>query len=369
LSVKPNLNIPGLAVAVLALNGCATVLDEGSALAVAPYTIETYGRIVVHVLVDDKGPFPFALDTGASISVIHDRLRDKLSLQSVPEQSVIVYGAVTSGRFPLLNVGRLQIGRETWAAPRVVSMPGKTPAGRGIDGILGIDFLSQYAVGFSVRDRAIRLYAPDRLSDKNYYGWASVPLDREPIGSGSAALYFFDVEIRGARIPAIFDLGASLNMVNWPAARSIGLQPSELIGDIEFSGAMDSVEDVGNFIAEKITTNRISWEDELFGVASLPIFETMQKDERPCAVLGVGLFNQRDFIIDFTRSRVLVKIGMDEVDIFDRDAGNPVSDIASGAGRFTGVLEQHDTEPDREYAENESARRELDDAVCNRRPG
>jgi len=367
--VKLNLNIPGLAAAALMLCGCATVLDEDGALTVVPYTIETNGRIVVDALVNGEGPFRFALDTGASISVIHDRLRDRLAIQSVHEKTVIVYGAVTSGRFPLLNVDEIQIGRETWTAPRVVSMPGKTAASRGIDGILGIDFLSLYTVGFSVRDRAIRLYAPEVLDEKNYYGWAGVPLDREPIGSGSAALYFFDVEISGTQIPAIFDLGASLNMVNWPAARSIGLRRSELVGNNEFTGALGSVDNVGNFIAEKMTTNRISWEDELFGVASLQIFETVQRGNRPCAVLGVGLFNQRDFIIDFTRSRLLVKVGMDEVDIFDTVDETSMSGLASGSSSFARVPEQHDTEPDREYAKNESTRRELDDAVCNGRPG
>lgn len=367
--MKPNLNIPGLAAAALVLCGCATVLDEDGALAVVPYTIESNGRIVVDVLVDGEGPFRFALDTGASISVIHDRLRDRLALQAVPEQSILVYGAVTSGRFPLLKVGQIQIGRQTWAAPRVVSMPGTTAASKDMDGILGIDFLSQYAVGFSVRDRAIRLFAPETIDARNFYRWADVPLDRETIGAGSAALYMFDIEIRGTQIPAIFDLGASVNMMNWPAARSIGLRPSELIGDSDFSGAMDSVEDVGNFIAEKITTNRISWKNELFGVASLPIFGTMLRGERPCAVLGVGLFNQRDFIIDFTRSRVLVKVGMDEVDTLDQEDETPVSGISSGSASFARVPEQHDTEPDREHAENEGARRELDDTVCYRRPG
>ena len=367
--MKLNLNIPGLAAAALMLCGCATVLDEDGALAVAPYTIEDYGHIVIQVLVNGEGPFKFTLDTGASISVIHDRLRDRLALQTVPGRTVIVYGAVTSGRFPLLNVDQMQIGRETWTAPRIVSMPGESAASREMDGILGIDFLSQYAVGFSVRDRAIRLYAPEMLNEDNYYGWANLPLDRAPIGSGSAALYLFDIEIRGTKIPAIFDLGASMNMVNWPAARSIGLRPSELVIDGDFSGALDSVEDIGSFIAEEVTTNRITWEDELFGVASLAVFETMLKGDRPCAVLGVGLFNQRDFIIDFTRSRVLVKVGMDEVDIFDREAETSVSGIAPGASRFAGVPEQHDTEPDREYAEDESARRELDDAVRYRCPG
>jgi len=367
--VKPNLNIPGLAAAALVLCGCATVLDEDGALAVIPYTIESNGRIVVDVLVNGEGPFQFALDTGASISVIHDRLRDRLALQTIPEQTVIVYGAVTSGRFPLLKVDQIQIGRENWATPRFVSMPGETAASKPMDGILGLDFLSQYAVGFSVRDRAVRLYAPEALNERNYFGWAHVPLDREPVGAGSAALYLFDIEIRGVEIPAIFDLGASMNMVNWSAARSIGLRPSELIGDSAFSGAIDSVEDVGNFIAEKVTTNRITWKDELFGVASLPVFETMLKGDRPCAVLGVGLFNQRDFIIDFARSRVLVKVGMDEVDIFNEGNETPVSGIASGSGSLARVPEQHDAEPDREYAKNDCAGRELDDAVGYCRPG
>lgn len=367
--MKPNLNLPSLAAAALVLCGCATVLDEDGALAVVPYTIESNGRIVVDVLVNGEGPFQFALDTGASISVIHDRLRDRLALQAVPEQTVIVYGAVTSGRFPLLKVDQIQIGREAWTTPRFVSMPGETAASKAMDGILGLDFLSQYAVGFSVRDRAIRLFAPETIDAKNFYGWADVPLERETIGAGSAALYLFDIEIRGAQIPAIFDLGASMNMVNWPAARSIGLRPSEIIGDSAFSGAIDSVEDVGNFIAEKVTTNRISWKDELFGVASLPVFETMLRGDRPCAVLGVGLFNQRDFIIDFARSRVLVKVGMDEVDIFDEEDETSVSGIASGGSSFARVPEQDNAEPDREHTKNESARGELDDAVRYRRPG
>ena len=40
----------------------------------------------------------------------------------------------------------------------------------------------------------------------------------------------------------------------------------------------------------------------------------MQGDS-PAAILGAGLFTQRDFIIDFVRSRLLVKVAMGEVDV------------------------------------------------------
>ena len=41
----------------------------------------------------------------------------------------------------------------------------------------------------------------------------------------------------------------------------------------------------------------------------------------PCAILGAGLFTQRDFIIDFARSRLLVKIAMDETDALGGKGG------------------------------------------------
>ena len=40
-------------------------------------------------------------------------------------------------------------------------MPHSAATGEHIAGILGIDFLSQYSIGFSATDRVIRLYAPD----------------------------------------------------------------------------------------------------------------------------------------------------------------------------------------------------------------
>ncbi|MEM7280470.1 MAG: hypothetical protein AAF438_02390 [Pseudomonadota bacterium] len=54
------------------LLGCATVLDQDGAVAIAPYHLRDAGRIVVEVTVNGKGPFEFALDTAASISVVFE---------------------------------------------------------------------------------------------------------------------------------------------------------------------------------------------------------------------------------------------------------------------------------------------------------
>ncbi len=311
--VRPYFNFLKLA-ALLALSGCAGTLDLDGALAMTPYRIESSGRIVIESLVNGEGPFDFALDTGASISAVFDELRDELALEPIPGKAVVVHGAVSSGQFPLLGIDRLEVGREVWLNPRIVSLPGLTEAGRSIDGVLGVDFLRRFAVGFSTGDRVVRLYPPELVARRSYRGWASVPLEFERIGERGAALYFIDIEIDGRKISALFDLGAGLNMMNWAGARSLGILPPDVRRNEHVTGALESTPDVARFGADEVTTANIRWRNEIFSIADLKIFDTLMLNGKPAVILGAGLFTQRDFVIDFVRSRLLVNVAMDEAD-------------------------------------------------------
>lgn len=295
------------------LCGCASTLDVDNTVAIAPYHIANGGRIVIEVRVNDRGPFHFAMDTGASISVIFDGLRKQLELEPKAGDSVIIHGLVASGRFPLLDISHLQVGRETWVEPRIASLPGETAAGAEIEGVLGIDFLRRYAVGFSTTDRVLRLYAPDHVRKRSYRGWLSIPLESVKIGEKDTQLYFFEIDINGEKVPALFDLGAGLNMINWPAARFLQLTSEGHRRGELLSGAIESKPVMARFNAAEVTTAGIRWENEAFLVADLAIFATLKKDDSPFVILGSGFFNQRDFIIDFARNRLLVKASMDEV--------------------------------------------------------
>jgi len=304
----------GILATTIVLCGCARTLQVDSAVAVAPYHIVDGGRIVVDVRVNDQGPFNFALDTGASISVVFDGLRKKLDLDSIAGESVVIHGLVASGQYPLLGISQLQVGREIWVDPRIASLPGETAAGADIDGVLGIDFLRRYAVGFSTGDRVLRLYSPEQVRDKSYRGWASLPLEPVRIGERDTALYFFEIEIAGQKLPALFDLGAGINMINWPAADLLQLALKGQKRGKLLSGALESTPVLARFNAAEVTTANIRWQNETFLVADLAIFATLQKDDSPFVILGSGLFNQRDFMIDFVRNRLLVKTSMDEVE-------------------------------------------------------
>jgi hypothetical protein len=132
------------------------------------------------------------------------------------------------------------------------------------------------------------------------------------IGDTQTALYFFEIEVGDLRIPAVFDLGAGFNMMNWAAASSLGLDPVDFRDDKQVSGAIESTPAVARIRAKEVTTGDIRWRNEEFLVAELEIFTTLMRASTPCAILGAGLFTQRDFIIDFTRNRLLVKTAMHE---------------------------------------------------------
>jgi len=321
LPVTPKLKIIWLALVIM-LAGCASVLEEDGALAIAPYKIEPSGRIVVDVRVDGQGPFTFALDTGASISVVFEELRNDLGLEVVPGKTLLIHGFVTSGKFPYVRIGRLELGHEVWADPKIAALPGDTDAGASIDGILGVDFLRRYAVGFSTRDRVIRLYPPDLVADRMYRGWSSIPLEPEYFGASGAALYLFEIDIGSRRIPAVFDLGAGLNLLNWAAARSIGVDPAAMRKKDVLAGAIESMRITARIRIDEVTTGRVRWRNEEFRIADPEVFTTLMGDDNPYAILGAGLFTQRDFIIDFQRNRLLVKFAMDEVD------GSPTQDVS-----------------------------------------
>jgi len=210
--VRTTLKITGLA-SVFMLWGCASVLDEDGALATLPYDIIEDRGFVIEVQVNGQGPFSFALDSAASISVIFDRLTSELGLEPVPENMIMIHGLVTSGEFPLLSVDRLSVASEVWDDPSIAALPGEVVQRTGIDGILGVDFLRRYAVGFSNQNQVLSLYPPDLLDQRSYWGWMSIPMELMYIGGTQTALYFFEIEVGGLRMPALFDLGASLNMM------------------------------------------------------------------------------------------------------------------------------------------------------------
>lgn len=301
-----------LAVASLALAACASPLETDGALTVVPWEVLPGGRITIAVRIDDSGPYRFAVDTAATGSFLFPRVREVLGLAALADSEATVYGAVASGRFPIVAVGQLAVGDVVWHDARLIALPSAPRASDAIDGVLGTDFLRRYTAGFDVRARRLSLYRPDRLTARSYRGWQSLALESRFFGNSAESLHFLEIAIADRRVPALFDLGAGVSVLNPAAARELRLAPIRRERAGEFAGALASTTLVAELSTQPLTTQGLAWRNESFLIGDLPIFATLGYTERPLAILGIGLFSQRDFIIDFAHERLLVRASMTE---------------------------------------------------------
>ena len=80
---------------------------------------------------------------------------------------------------------------------------------------------------------------------------------------------------------------------------------------------MQNTLNVATFRAEEVETGLVRWHNETFSIADLAIFETLALSAGPAAIVGAGMFTQRDFVIDFVRNRLLVNVAGVEADRVD----------------------------------------------------
>jgi predicted aspartyl protease len=288
--------------------GCAGphILDDDNALVVAPLEIGSEGHIIVQVILNDRGPFRFALDTGASISVIFDTAREKAGIGLTEGKRVVIQGMIRSGTFPTSTIDVLRLGSESLTDIRVASLPSGSLVSKEIDGILGVDFLSRYAVGVSVRDQVVRLYSPSLVSQRSYRGWSSIPMREIKIGEADATAYTINLQINNIEFPALLDLGAGSNLMNWRTARALGVRPSRIAEETEISGAMETASVVTKLEVHQLRIADNYWRNKTFLISEFPIFEVLDLEDQLVAIIGPALFNERDFVLDFERKRMLL---------------------------------------------------------------
>jgi len=294
--------------ATLLFSGCASelVLEKDGALAVIPHQTSDSGHIVVKTMLNGKGPFDFALDTGASISVVFEGSLREASIEPTTGETVRVQGMTGSGSYPVISLARLQVGSEVWSPARLALLPGTTEITNQMDGILGVDFMSRYAVSYSQQDGVIRLYPRELVRERSYAGWHSIPLYELRIADGNVTAFAFDIFIGGERIPTMFDLGANVNLMNRRAARSFGIRPRQSRKGTGVSGAFGATIVATELFVWRPKIGEINWQRSSFLIADFPIFQALNLDKRPAAVAGASLLEDRDFIIDFAGRRLLV---------------------------------------------------------------
>ena len=294
-------------VLALLVSGCAAelVLEKDGALAVIPREGRASTHLLVDATVNGKGPFRLALDTAASISVLVHSAAETAGVAQITGKRVLIQGMTGSGTYPVVRADRITVGDIDWPAPLLAVLPDNSPISERMDGLLGTDFLGQYALAYFADDRLIRLYPKAVVEGRGFRGWISIPLYEMRVAQSDATVLVFDTIVSGERIPTILDIGADASLMNHRAARTIGVRPRRSARSM--AGATGPTIFTTELVFWEVWAGDHVWRRRSFLVADFPVFEVLSLQQRPAAIAGIDLFRDHDIVIDFAGERLLVR--------------------------------------------------------------
>lgn len=281
-----------------------------SPIAVIPYEISNEGAITIDVTVNGQGPFPFIVDTGATLTIVFDNLARKAKLTRAEGASLRVLSISGAKIFEPYEIGSLAAG--TVLAERQIGVvlpdwdaPRETPAG-----IIGLDILRRFALAFDVRNRMISLYAhgalPTAISSEMRK--TSIKLTRFELTG--AELYTARGRVNGEPVDFIIDLGIATTLINYAAGDA--LFNNLILASSGRAGTTGSrIEDVfddrtqasaGRF--RTITVGRRRWSRKVVWIYDAPLFDELGVQRLPYGLLGADLLTAQDFAIDFAEKKM-----------------------------------------------------------------
>jgi len=292
-----------IAFLVLAL---AASQAEAALPAQQPYRIDYHGRLATDVYVNGAGPFQFLIDTASSRSLIYEHVRQRLGLTQSQPGRMTIYGINDVADVMPVKPQELRVAGESIPDLTMGVLPDTEPFGP--DGILGIDVLARYFVVLDRSSMQIKLLEPGESSARAYQDWRGTELTPRPLKKFAIQFWYLKARFNGSDINSLFDLGASLTMLNWGAAERLGVRkkqyehfgpPPELLQDVLGKEApalrMDGLE---------VTLSGKAWRRQLAIIADAPVFTYFDLDEKPAAIVGLDLLRNSSMAIDFHGQRL-----------------------------------------------------------------
>ena len=286
---------------VLVCWGFATtvLLNEAKAQTdTVPFRKTERGLLLVDVRINDQGPFPFLIDTGATTSVVFEPLADQLRLTRTRDTFAMVHGIVESGEHPLARLRTLRIGKAQLTDLEAIVL--KSPSvQRDWMGIIGLNFLSEFIFVFDNSGQTLTLYKHDDLPQRTFSGWRRLPVYHDTTLKRPFKLLFVPVRVDGKKLDALIDLGSTTLILNWPGARLIGFE--RLYRRLEEKWLVEGA--TGEFRPRtvikdaEIKIGRLSAEGSMLIVDTKALRE-LNRHETPFLILSAGLFGRGSFAVD-----------------------------------------------------------------------
>ena len=269
-------------------------------------TRNLFTRVATQVSINGTGPFSFVIDTGSVSTAVSDTLARQLALPL--RESLMVHGIAAATVTPGVGVGRLTLQGMT---ARNLHSPVLPRDQLGADGLIGLDILGRFKLGFDTERRTASLQRETMRIISGGTERVGTRLNREGLRTTRGRLgqlIITDLRISGQPAVAFVDSGAQYSIGNpalMEAIRARRLDGLVASRDIPVFGVTGhSVQATLARVADlRLGAHRLGPTTLLF--ADMHCFRALHLSDRPALLIGADLLGRfRRVVIDFARNSV-----------------------------------------------------------------
>lgn len=263
------------------------------------FTMGPRGHLLTPVIVNGSVQGTFALDTGASSTVITPEFADQIDTLERGESAHAV-GAHSATSVELVRLDSIQLGETAIGEGQAVVMDLSHVNGPDmmLDGIVGNNHLDQFDVVIDLAEFEATLLQHGSLSESADAFATSVDIE-----DGRGKLIYLHVAINGQLIKAILDTGSGRSIINSAGARALGVElpAREALagGDESGHSLLGTIDEVSVWLGETALKN-----DSPLEVRDLSVFSSVGAANEPIMLIGTNLLQGRRVGIDYAARRL-----------------------------------------------------------------
>lgn len=268
------------------------------------------GQYMVDVMIGEKGPFIFMIDTAATRSCIFEKTRRKLELEKTPDANALISGITETRLRPTTNVPSISFAGRRFENHKVVVLEDwEEQQTQELDGILGIELLEDMVLSFSHKGNRLQILKKFNPRSIKFKGWDKVELIPNPYPGEDHGLMFTGAKVGKTYIPTVLDTGANFTTISWSSVKGTRLEKEKkrLREEWVVQGA------IGEFKPRLV----VKLDKLIVGGILLPKHELLLMDfddfpvngngKYPLIIAGIDLMGGQDFVLDFKQDVLYVE--------------------------------------------------------------
>ncbi len=250
----------------------------------------------------------FILDTAAGGSVVSPATRDAVGFSDKDGEISEVVGAGGTVNYQSLRVPSIVVGGHVQKNFNVTVIDLKKfqkKDSQPYAGLLGNDFLRRFDVEINLPAARMRLYphgADGLITISRLSKRRSVPNL-----AASEGFIVFNVLVEGKPVEAILDSAAPASVLNWQAAKQVGVTP-ETKGvkrrEQGIGGLGTQVADTYLYRFKKIKVGKMQFKPDETRIADLSIFRALGLNKKPAMLFGLDMLKNRVLFISYSTKKL-----------------------------------------------------------------